>query len=98
MTRTRVPGSPSARASALARMDGAWDEAHTVSASPSQSATSPRGSSGEAAQRACSKVSRTITGAAANAASTSPWLHARRNSASPPSSAADALATTGSGS
>ena len=69
---------------------------------------SPRPSSGEAEQRACVNVSRTITGASANAPSTSPWLLRRPKSTlegspgcrrgAPGASAAAASGTAGSGS
>ena len=54
------------------RIEGVWVEAHTVSVSPSQSATTPRGSSGTAAQRPCVNRSRSTTAAPANTPSTSP--------------------------
>src|SRR3989442_985606 len=47
---TRVEGRSSTAARAVWRTEGVWVDAHTVSVSPSQSARTPRGSSGDGAR------------------------------------------------
>ena len=68
MTRTCRSASPKAWASAARTMCGTCVPVHTVRASPSQRAITPRGSSGEAERRAWWKVSLTTTAAAAKRA------------------------------
>ena len=72
---------PRAPASAVRSIDGVWVDAHTVRLSPSQSAITPRGSIGTAAQRPWVNVSVKVSGAAANTPSTSPWLPVRTHAA-----------------
>ncbi len=74
-------------------IDGVWVDAHSVRVSPSQSAITPRGSIGTAAQRPWVNVSVNVSGASANTASTSPWLPVRRTSSCPAASASSMPAT-----
>jgi hypothetical protein len=97
MTRTRDCARPSAVASPVRRIDGVWLEAHTVRASPSQSAIMPRGSIGTAAHRPWVNVSLKVSEAAAKTASTSPWVPARRTSSCPAASASSMHASAGCG-
>ena len=84
ITRTCDSSSRSAVASAVRMIRGVWLEAQTVSVSPSQAATVPRGSSGEAVSRPWVKASLRTTAAPAKAASTSPrrWERRKRTASS----------------